>query len=705
VGLLAGTFLSALGAALQFSREATEATPTALLWAVAAAFLLEGARTGRAWAWAGAGLAGGFSLYFYPPGRLWPALAALFGIALFLRGPRGVRGRIALGLSIAAIAALAIMGPFLQHSIRGNTFTIRAKETSVLVREGRGRLPWDRPEWSLPRFLVAQADRSFGIFNRYGDNNFFWPADHPILPGALSVLALVGLGAATLKVRDPRMVLLVVWFWLGFVGVIVTVETPALQRMAGAIPVLCLFPALVLDDLVRRLSALAEVAGGPARRAAAWAATAAAFLVAAALTAREARYYFVEYGERKEPWWYPNLEGQTVAAQGSDSWVLGVGPHQHKLASGWVRFLAPTTPKGGLRYPGSVLPIAIPASRDLTFFVYRDQLDYLPYLKDVYPGGFERRIKPDENVWFATYRVPRAAWRAMQGARVAAAGAAPVRVDRLGEPPPGAPRSSMRWTAALRAPRSGNYAFRAGPGPARLYVDGTLALNVPDGAPSSVTTLGLVRGDHFVVLEAIAGGAGRDAVVEWAVPEETPRETPRFSPVPTACLEARDRPPGGLLGVVTAEGRPEQKRMDRTLATSSLSHQLGLPGPFAAVWTGTLTAPGSGLYRFTFRSEGAEIELSVDGRALPEPPRKKDEPAWREVSLAAGPHAVRVGARVASGPGALEWTWQPPGGPVSIVPPSVLAPPERSGAGPPFPPEALGPWSAQPRDEVFTPQR
>jgi hypothetical protein len=37
-----------------------------------------GARRGKDWAWIGAGLAGGFSVYFYPTGRLWALLATGF---------------------------------------------------------------------------------------------------------------------------------------------------------------------------------------------------------------------------------------------------------------------------------------------------------------------------------------------------------------------------------------------------------------------------------------------------------------------------------------------------------------------------------------------------------------------------------------------------------------------------------------------------
>ena len=79
-GLLAGVLVTAMGGALQFSRITTVAAPTATLWALSAAAFLEAARSGRALFWALAGLSGGFSIFFYPTGRLWCVLAVPFAL-------------------------------------------------------------------------------------------------------------------------------------------------------------------------------------------------------------------------------------------------------------------------------------------------------------------------------------------------------------------------------------------------------------------------------------------------------------------------------------------------------------------------------------------------------------------------------------------------------------------------------------------------
>ena len=85
VALLAGILAATSGVVLQFSRLTTESGPTATLWLLSLALMFEGARGGRILPWTLAGFAGGFSLYFYPTGRVWALLAVLCGGYLLVR--------------------------------------------------------------------------------------------------------------------------------------------------------------------------------------------------------------------------------------------------------------------------------------------------------------------------------------------------------------------------------------------------------------------------------------------------------------------------------------------------------------------------------------------------------------------------------------------------------------------------------------------
>jgi hypothetical protein len=712
VGVMAGALLSVLAVALQFSRETSEAGPTAMLWAVSAALFLDAARTGRSWAWIGAGMTGGLSLYFYPSGRLWAVLAVLWCAYLFVHGLGGRRLSIVRGIVLAAVAALIVMGPYLSHVTENpqafQTFTLRANETSIFTNDNPTRLGYYNREWNTLQLIGAQLIHSFGIFNQFHDDGGFWPGDKPITLGWLAVLILLGLGWACTRWRDPRYVMLALWFLVGFSGVIVTVETPNVQRMATAVPVLALFPALVLDSLIRRVDAalpLLPRLGGRLRAGLGAAATGLALLVIGGMMIGQWRAYFVDYAAT-DRWPQPSYLGWAVNDQGTDTLVLSVGRQFHMVNSGWVRLLAPNTPRGGVQTPGSNLPLALPADRNLAFLLFPRQMYYLPYLSALYPGGETTPYThPTEGLMFSIYRVPQAAWAAQQGALVTANGAT-TPVPALGVAPPGWSTypSAMRWTAALRVPQFWNYSFQIGPGPARLLIDGQPVLTVAPGIPALDAKVSLARGDHQVVYEGTVTTAGQPALFQWAAegPHEPAQSAPppEWQPVSTAQLQPRQEPPGGLYGVVRLSdpARAEQRRLDNTLATCCLSDGVHSDGkPYDVTWTGTLLAPVTGVYSMTLFSQGATV-LKLDDRPVFQIPAPQDEAVAGAVDLQAGPHPITVTLHVDQGPGGLEWTWTPPGGVQSIVPPSVLIPPPGAGIGPPLTPAQLGKPDQQPTD-------
>ncbi len=683
-GLLAGLLVASFGPALQFSRETTEASPTATLWTASALLFLEAARGGRAWAWILSGLAGGFSLYFYPTGRLWSVLAILFVIALLVTSPRGTRAKILSGALLAAVAALVIGAPFLYRAyVNPDWFVVRARETSIFVSSNLTRLAYVHRDWSTPRLLLAQLERSIGIFNRFPDGNYFWPTGKPILPPALAALTITGLFASLWRVRDPRHALLSAWFWAGFVGVIVTVETPNLQRMATAVPVLAIFAALVLDEVVRRFAAPLQDRRG---RAAVIALVSAAAL---ALAARELVFYFGDYAKR-DAWPYPRIEGGTVAQEGRDAWVVSLGNQFHMVNSGWVYHLAPDSHRAGILSPGFHLPLTIPANRDLAFLFYPGQDVYRHFVEGIYPGGSTRRVSTPPDQWiFDVYRVPLSTWRATQGALVHLP-EGPVHVLSLGDPAP-APRSSSggRWTAAMRVPRFANTAFRLGPGPARLTIDGREVLSVAAGEPVKEVSLCLARGDHFVELDT-AGEGRPPARLLWA-PYLAPGAEPAFQTIPPAILRPLAEPPGGLFGVVTFPGGRRLERLDGTLATWNLCEEFQFGGePFEAVWRGSLVPAVPGTYKLGLLAYGT-AELKIDGRTILKSEGAHDEPIVADLELSRGEHAVELTFRQTVEPARLEWSWTEPGGQTTIVPPSALRPPRGAGVSPPRKPEDFGP--------------
>jgi hypothetical protein len=729
VGLLAGGILSVLAVALQFSRETTEAGPTATLWAASVALFLEAARTGRIWAWIGAGLSGGMALYFYPSGRLWALLAALICLYLLIHGLGGRRLAILRGTVLAALTSLMVAAPFVVTALthdRMSMLTTRAEETSIFTGDNVTRLSYYRPEWSLTDLLGEQAIRTMGIFSQFRDEGGFWPTDKPIMSGFLTVFTLLGIGWCCTRWRDPRYLILAFWFGVGTLGTLITVETPNLQRMATAVPVLGLFPALVLDSLARRVelalrrgdrqqtaSAAPELlATGqrPPARSSPPAAdglsrfvriltTTAAAIVVLLIGRQQYQVYFVDYAST-DRWPQPTNLGNAVREQGSDSWVFTVGRNFHMVNAGWVRLLAPDTPRGGIQSPGAHLPISIPADRNLVFLIFPAQAYYVPYISTLYPHGL---LKPyshsSEGLMFGTYRLSREAWADMQGALATPAGAAPQRVGTLGEAPSDLSTFpvQMQWTALLRVPQYGNYSFE--------WTGGQLSIGGRDlSPPSSIVSrddfraaIFLARGEHYVNYTKLVSAPDQFSPLRWAsiplnldvVANPALADNLDWQPIPTHYLTPTDKGAMGLYGEVKIEGQLSQRRLDPTLATCCLTPNVSPHGkPYEVTWRGTLQAPDSGKYLFSFVAHGA-LTMSIDNAPVLEFTEPSDEKRSAEVDLAAGPHNVEILYRVNGTGGTLEWIWTPPGGPESIVPPTVLSPPPEAAPGPPIPPTQL----------------
>jgi hypothetical protein len=683
VGLMAGGVFAVLGIALQFARETTESGPTATLWALSMALFLEAARTGRMWAWVGAGLAGGFSVYFYPTGRLWAALAALVCVYFFVHGLGGRRVAVARGIVVAAVAGIMIMSPFAANIARTpENFTLRAAETSIFNSNNPPRLRYYNHEWSTPQLVVEQTIRGVGAFNQFVDDGGFWPTDKPIMNGLLVVLTLLGIGWASLKVRDPRYVVLALWFWLGLVGVIVTVETPNFQRMGTAIPTLAFFSVLVLDSLIRRVQTAASRSSASWTPRVAMSATVAAALLVAWIGIGQATFYFGDYGKR-DRWPQSTIQGEAVNEQGVDTLTMSIGRGYHMVNSGWVQLLAPETPRGGLKFPGNDLPLTRPADSNLAFMVFPEQHFYIPYLRSIYPSGsLQDYTHPSEGTVVSMYRVSQEAWAAAQGAKAQVEGGDVTFVPTLGAVPAGIAGypAHVTWTAGLRVLNYWNYSFRIGPGPARLSIDGTEVVNVPAGEIVAEATVSLAAGDHALTYEGTVEMAGKAPTFEWAeqgVPDGNGVSLPlQWRPTRTEELFSEQSVPRGLFGVVQVEGRPEQHLLSNALALCCVSGLVRNDGkPYSVTWTGSLEAPSTGSYTMTLHLQGRG-HLLIDGTEVIRRDAPADEPFSAGITLGAGKHAVELKLETENTRGDVEWRWTPPGGEDSIVPPSALSPPD-----------------------------
>lgn len=679
-GLLATAFATGMTMTVQHSRLITEAGITGLMWAISIGGFLEGARTGRLWAWALAGISGGLGLYYYPSARLWAAGAVLTVLALMVHQRRP---QLVLGIGVAGVASLVASAPFLMHLTQHpDELSGRYAQTAVLDPRNQERLAYLTPPEPLPALVALQVERTIGMFDRYPDGGGFLPTGRPIFGAPLAQLTLVG--AVYLLVRgfrDPRLMVLSIWFWLGLSGVALTVETPDYLRSVGMLPSLCFILAIPLMDMIDRFTSV----GALGREVMAGAVPA---VVAVLLLTPEMVGYFVTFRTLPGGWGPETREGLVIASLGASGPVYSLEMNEHMVTSGWVKLLAPHTEKGRIPNVGREVPIIAPSGAPVSpgelrpdvyptesegfsvvFSPDPNQQAYVPMLQDLYPGA----VAGDAGDGRRSIQVSADVLAGTRGVTVLDADGGTHAVPSFGEIPTGVTLPArLTWRTGVRFPSYGVYHLAAsGSAEIQLRLDGA-ALAAP------VVDVQAFPGVHFLELVANVSNSSDHVTLRIGGAELTPRQTYRLMDAPWG-LQARLA--GPLSG--TAPGT----FLDSTVSQTFFDPELGFVIiPNSIVWTGSLLAPRSGAYRMAFASEDT-LHLQIEGQPVDVVTVKPE--GWHsvgpgsQVQLSRGPHRIQVTLDISHGGRDLaRWNWVPPqpNGALdptaewSVVPPRVLRP-------------------------------
>jgi hypothetical protein len=390
---------------------------------------------------------------------------------------------------------------------------------------------------------------------------------------------------------------------------------------------------------------------------------------------REGRFYFVDYA-KMDRWSATRVESEAVLSFGTDTLVTTLGRDSHRIIAGWNRLMALDTPLAGIQSPGSDLPLAVPADRNLAFLVYADRPAYLPYLREIYPGGAIRQwYAADGRPVVTTYRLSRDQWSAAQGALAWPAGGQPIPVDTIGGVPSefGHHSGPLLWTAACECRGTGITASASDP----VRPDSSLM-----GEPSCESPReGRLKPPPWRSLAANIRSSMKASYPRkvasrfwngrrWRNRRLSPNDALHWLPVRKEELTRVRANPAGLLGVVDLPGQPGAETPRRRardvlrLPAGRVERQA-----FTVRWTGTLKAPVGGLYAMSLFAQGA-ADLKIDRETVIHTDASSDEASKAAVTLAAGSHSVELVFRVsAGGPGGIEWLWTPPNGELSVVPP------------------------------------
>jgi hypothetical protein len=203
-----------------------------------------------------------------------------------------------------------------------------------------------------------------------------------------------------------------------------------------------------------------------------------------------------------------------------------------------------------------------------------------------------------------------------------------------------------------------------------ITIDGSTWPEAEKGTP----LIRLGAGNHLLIA-TVRGQAGADILLEWTLGSSA-QLGPQWVPLPAMALASPALPTGGLLGLYYPGPQlgdlPALERVDQTINTYYQNPPGNLPFPFAAEWTGTLRIDTPGVYNFRLDSAGPAT-VYIDGSAVLTNGGASGEQSG-SVILRAGIHQFRVDYSATGTYLHCYLTWQPPGGMLSPIPPSVTMP-------------------------------
>lgn len=237
--LMAAALLAVLLWPIFFNRQGLRVNTLPVVSGLSAYFWWRAWQEGR-WRWWGiAGILAGLSLYTYMAARAVPLFYALYLIYLLLFHRPHVKVRWRQVLLFWGLLALTAL-PLVLFLLRMPSAEFRISEIDAPLRALQAG------DW---RPVLANTLRFLGMFGFRGDP--LWRqnvAGMPVFDPVMAALFYAGLGLAFWRWRDNRYAFVILWLLVGAVPSIVTIDAPSFIRISNSLPVVALFPALLMHS-------------------------------------------------------------------------------------------------------------------------------------------------------------------------------------------------------------------------------------------------------------------------------------------------------------------------------------------------------------------------------------------------------------------------------------------------------------------------
>jgi dolichyl-phosphate beta-glucosyltransferase len=247
---LAAVLYAVSHSAIHFSRIGLWNMQVLFYTVTALALLSRGWRRGSLLATTAAGIVSGLALYSYTGGRVIPLIVIPFLLAQLWTTPWR---RVANAAGAYTLALLVTAVPLVINYVKDPSVLELDRTTSVwvLAKPNLPHVESTLGTTSTTGIMWEQVKRTIEGFVTMGDASTQYGTDQPLLSPITAALCLAGLCVALWRWREPRYLLLLLWFSLSLLlGSVLVIDPPSYTRLIVMFPVPYILVAIGLLSLL-----------------------------------------------------------------------------------------------------------------------------------------------------------------------------------------------------------------------------------------------------------------------------------------------------------------------------------------------------------------------------------------------------------------------------------------------------------------------
>lgn len=368
---------------IHFSRVALSSIADPLWTTLVFLLLTRGLATRRTGYFVAAGIALGYSQYFYLGIRLLLLILAVWLVYLFLHDRRAILSQLGNLAAMAAASVLTALPLIAYYVDNPNLFFEHYNTMGIFPSGWVGRTMQETGQSALA-IVLDRTRRSFLFYNAIPDNSGFYASGTPLLEAISAVLFVLGLAYALYRFRDRGYFLFLAWFVLAvFFGGVMVIDENGSERLVTASVPAVFFVAL---GLAKVAEIGARLSGSRARLGPA---VLALGILAIALV--NIRFYFVDYTPRRtyagDGAWRLTEMARLFLDQPQPFKAYFFGAPYDYLTHGTMRFMDPALDGMDVLKPIDGPPDFVDASRRALFLFRPERQEELAFVRQAYPNG------------------------------------------------------------------------------------------------------------------------------------------------------------------------------------------------------------------------------------------------------------------------------------------------------------------------------